>query len=33
LQQDAVDLLELDGLGAVSDGLDEGAEAKVARGA
>ena len=30
LQQDAIDLIEVDGLGAISDSLDEGAEAEVA---
>ena len=30
LEQDAVDLLEVDGLGAVSDGLEQSAEAEVA---
>ena len=33
LQQDAVDLLEIDGAGAVADGLDERAEAEVAHSA
>ncbi len=30
LEEDAVDLLEIDGLDAIADGLDESAEAEVA---
>ena len=30
LQQDAIDLLEVDGLGAIADSLDEGAETEIA---